>query len=236
MSYQKLFRKEALRHQYKSQEFGESVIQQPLLLDKALLIMVIAVCLLMSLAVVYPFVSTERLSLEAHESNYFPIVSPTPVVVERHLHPDGSRINREQVITQVRTFDGVSRREQVDLMSASETGVYFSVINAGTSAQPFQPIAKILRTNEDHLFFFTLTGAKAEQLKPGQWVKLTAGHHQASGKVHSVIGPFQQGRINIGIQLQSAYDVGVLHPSAAVRLELSVKRNNFFALLREEGA
>lgn len=90
MSYQKLFRKEALRHQYKSQEFGESVIQQPLLLDKALLLMAIAVCLLMGLVVVYPFVSTERLSLEAHESNYFPIVSPTPVVVERHLHPSAA--------------------------------------------------------------------------------------------------------------------------------------------------
>lgn len=236
MSYLKLFRKEALRHQYKSQEFGESVIQQPLLLDKALLIMVIAVGLLMSLAAVYPFVSTERLSLEAHASNYFPIVSPTPIVVERHLHPDGSRINREQLITQVRSFDAGSRREQVDLMSSNESGVYFAVVNAGTTAQAFQPIAKVLRSNDDYLFFFTLTGAKAEQLKPGQLVILTAGHHRASGKVHSVIGPFQQGRINIGIQLDPAYDVGVLHPSAAVRLELSVKRNNFFALLREESA
>ncbi|MGP9802697.1 hypothetical protein [Rheinheimera sp. NSM] len=235
MSYLKLFRKEALRQQYKSQEFGGSVIQQPLMLDKALLAMVIAVCLLISLAVVYPFVSTERLSLAAHESNYFPIVSPTPVVVERHLHPDGSRINREQVITQVRTFEAASRREQVTLISSSESGVYFSVINSGTTAQAFQTIAKVLRINDDHLFFFTLSGAKAEQLKPGQLVQLSAGRHQARGKVHSVIGPFQQGRVNIGIQLEPAYDVGILHPSAAVRLELSVKRNNFFALLRENG-
>src|SRR5690606_12297364 len=113
MSYLKLFRKEALRQQYRSQEFGDSVIQQPLLLDKALWIMLAAVCLLLGLAVVYPFVSTERLSLAAHESNYFPILSPVPIVVERHLHPDGSRINREQIITQVRTFDTVSRTEQV---------------------------------------------------------------------------------------------------------------------------
>ncbi|MDX3773383.1 hypothetical protein QE250_04580 [Chromatiaceae bacterium AAb-1] len=233
MSYLKLFRKEALRHQYKSQEFGESVIQQPLLLDKALIAMLIAICLLICLAVIYPFVSTERLSLEAHESNYFPIVSPGPVVVERHLHPDGSRINRDQVITQVRSFDAASRREQVDLLSSSEPGVYFSIINAGTTAQSFQTIAKVLRSNDDHLFFFTLTGAKAEQLKPGQLVELKAGAHRARGKLHSVIGPFQQGRINIGIQLELPYDLGVLHPSAAVRLELSVKRNNFFALLRE---
>lgn len=234
MSYLKLFRKEALRQQYKSQEFGDSVIQQPLVLDKALLAMVLAVCLLMSLAVVYPFVSTERLSLTAHESNYFPIVSPTPIVLERHLHPDGSRVNRDQVITQVRSFDAGSRREQVDLLSSSESGVYFSVVNAGTTAQAFQTIAKVLRINDNHLFFFTLSGAKAEQLKPGQLVQLKAGHHQANGKVHSVIGPFQQGRINVGIQLEPTYDVGVLHPSAAVRLELSVKRNNFFALLRED--
>jgi|GEM_PF-1487473 hypothetical protein len=232
MSYLKLFRKEALRQQYRSQEFGDSVIQQPLLLDKALWIMLAAVCLLLGLAVVYPFVSTERLSLAAHESNYFPILSPVPIVVERHLHPDGSRINREQIITQVRTFDTVSRTEQVDLIRSNESGVYFSMVNAGTTAQAFQPFAKVLRINDDHLFFFSLSGAKAEQLKPGQLVQLKAGQQQGKGRVHSVIGPFQQGRINVGIQLEPAYDIGILHPSAAVRLELSVKRNNFFALLR----
>lgn len=235
MSYLKLFRKEALRQQYKSQEFGDSVIQQPLLLDKALLVMIIAVFFMLFLAIIYPFVSTERLNLAAHESNYFPIVSPVPIVVERHLHPDGSRINREQVITQVRTFDVTSRIEQIDLISSNETGVYFSMLNAGTTAQAFQAFAKILRVNNEHLFFFTLSGAKSEQLKPGQLVTLKAGQHQAKGKVHSVVGPFQKGILNIGIQLEPAYDVAVLHPSAAVRLELSVKRDNFFALLREGG-
>lgn len=232
MSYLKLFRKEALRHQYKPQEFGESVIHQPLLLDKALIAMFIAISLLVSLAVIYPFVSIDRLSLEAHESNYSPILYPSPLVVERHLHPDGSRISRDQMITQVRTFDASSRREQVELISSSESGVYFSILNAGATAEAFQPIAKVLRSNDDHLFFFTLVGSKSEQLKPGQQVKLMAGQSQAIGKVHSVIGPLQQGRVNVGIQLQPAYDIGILHPSIAVRLELSVKRNNFFALLR----
>lgn len=233
MSYLKLFRKEALRHQYKSQEFGESVIQQPLLLDKALVAILIAICLLISLAVFYPFVSTDRLSLEAHESNYFPIVSPGPVVVEQHLYPDGSRINREQIVTQVRYFDAESRRERVELLSSSDSGFYFATVNAGAATQGFQTIAKVLRINEAHLFFFILSNAKAEQLKPGQLVELKTGKHRASGKLHSVIGPFQQGKINIGIQFEQPYDLGVLHPSAAIHLQLSVNRSNFFALLRE---
>ncbi|MDF3125398.1 hypothetical protein [Rheinheimera sp. 1928-s] len=233
MSYLKLFRKEALRHQYQTQEFGKSVIQQSHMLDKSIVIMFIAFGLLIFFALVFPFVSREQLNLEAHESNYFPIVSPVPVVVERHLNMDGSRINREQVIVQVRSFDSKSQLEQVDLLKSSESGTYFAMVNSGSTALAFQTIAKVLRINDDHLFFFSLTGTKPNQIQPGQVVNLRAGSLWARGKVHSVIGPFQQGRINVGIQLQLPYEPSVLHPSADVRLELNVKRNNFFALIKE---
>lgn len=234
MSYLKLFRKEALRKQYKNQQYGESVIQQPLLLDKALLLMLVAITLLLSLAVLYPFISIERFSLMAHDSNYVPIISPVPVVVERHLVADGSRVNRKQQVTQVRTFDQTSWQQQVDLIPSTESGWYFSALHAGSTAQPFETIAKVLRHNEDHLFFFSLSDTSAEQLKPGQQVQLSAGQNQAQGRVHSVIGPYQQGRITVGIQLEPSYDLSLLHPAAAVRLERTIKRNNFFALLREE--
>lgn len=233
MSYLKLFRKEALRHQYQTQEFGKSVIQQSHVLDKAIVILFIAFGMLIFFALVYPFISRTLLNLNAHESNYFPIVSPVPVVVERHLNIDGSRINHEQAIVQVRSFDPESQLEQVDLLKSSESGIYFAMVNSGSTAQAFQTIAKVLRNNDDHLFFFSLAGTKPEQIQPGQWVKIRAGSLWAQGKVHSVIGPFQQGRINVGIQLQLPYDPGLLHPSAEVHLELNVARENFFALLSE---
>lgn len=231
MSYFKLFRKEALRQQYKSQEFGESVIEQPAILNKALLSLVIALVLFVLLAASFPFISTQRYNVEVHDSNYLPLVSPVPVVVEKHLQADASLINTNQPVSQIRLFQNDSRIEVMDVIRSVDSGYFFSLVAEGSTVPAFQPIAKVLRKNDEHIYFFWLTDAGGNNITPGKTVKLQSGSFKVQGYIQSVAGPYLENRLNVGIRLVSPFEAAILNPTAATHLELSVKRNNFFDLL-----
>lgn len=233
MSYLKLFRKEALKHQYKSQEFGDSVIEQPLALNRSLLILVVTLGLFFALVASYPLVSTQTYSLTVHDSNYLPLVSPVPLTLDRHLLVDGSEVNAKQAVSQVRIFKSDSRVEEIDVLLSPETGYYFAGATAGTSVPAFQPLAKILRHNPENIYFFWLIESNPQRFKPGQTIVLQTGTKRATGIIHSIIGPYQSNRLNIGIRLVSPYDLAILTPNVTAELELSVKRDNFFKLLSQ---
>ncbi|PIW60070.1 hypothetical protein [Shewanella sp. CG12_big_fil_rev_8_21_14_0_65_47_15] len=233
MSYLKLFRKEALKHQYQSQEFGDSVIEQPLALNRSLVILVAALGLFFALVISYPLVSTQKYELTVHDSNYLPLVSPIPLTLDRHLLLDGSAVNAKQAVSQVRIFKADSRVEEIDVLLSPEAGYYFANITAGTAVPAFQPLAKILRHNPENIYFFWLIEADPQRFKPGQTVVLQAGTKRASGMIHSIIGPYQNNRLNIGIRLAPPYDLAILTPNVTAELELSVRRDNFFKLLSQ---
>lgn len=231
MSYLKLFRKEALKQQYKSQEFGDSVIEQPALLNRSLLTLVVALMLFSLLAASFQFVSTQSYSLEVHDSNYLPLVYPVPVIVEKHLQSDASLSAANQSVCQIRLFQNDSYVESTEFIRSKEAGFYFSVAAAGTAVPAFQPIAKVLKKNEEHLYFFWLKEPGANNITPGRVVKLRAGSSEVHGHIQSVVGPYQQDRLNVGIRLESPFDAAVLNPAIVAQLELSVRRDNFFDLL-----
>lgn len=233
MSYLKLFRKEALKHQYQSQEFGDSVIEQPLALNRSLIMLTAALGLFFTLVISYPLVSTQKYELTIHDSNYLPLVSPVPLTLDRHLLLDGSAVNAKQAVTLVRIFKAGSRVEEIDQLLSPETGYYFASATAGTAILAFQPIAKILRHNPDSIYFFWLIETDLQRFKPGQTVVLQAGTKQASGMINSIVGPYQNNRLNIGIRLVSPFDLTILTPNVTAELELSVRRDNFFKLLSQ---
>lgn len=231
MSYLKLFRKEALKHQYKSQEFGSSVIEQPALLDRSLLVLIIGVVLLFILVASFPLISSQRYLLDIHDSNYLPLMSPVPVVIERHLYQDGSLINTKQAVSQIRFFQNDSREHAVELLHSTDAGFYFALAATGEAVPAYQPIARILRINPEHLYFFWLTESNIERLKPGQQIELQAGQYEASGLIHSIVGPYQNNRMNIGVILHSPFDINLLNPAVTPKLDVTVKRRNIFELL-----
>jgi hypothetical protein len=233
MSYLKLFRKEALKHQYKSKEFGDSVIEQPLALNRSLIILGAALGLFFILVLSYPLVSTQTYALTVHDSNYLPLVSPVPLTLDRHLLLDGSAVNANQAVSQVRVFKADSRVEEIDLLLSPEAGYYFAGATAGTSVPAFQPLAKILRHNHENIYFFWLIESNPQRFKPGQTIVLRAGTKRALGTIHSILGPYQSHRLNIGIRLVSPYDLALLTPNVTTELELSVQRDNFFKLLSQ---
>jgi len=231
MSYFKLFRKEALRQQYKSQEFGETVIEQPMLLNKALLGLLVLLALFSLLALSVPFASKQQLTAQLHDANFTVLVSPSPVVVDKHLLPDAGFVAAHQAVSQIRYFPELSQKQTTEVLRSKESGFYFSVAATGTVVPAFQPIARVLLKNEEQLYFFWLSDISADQIQPGQPVKLVVGRSEVAGLVHSVIGPYQHNRLNVGVRLLSPFDEAMLNPAVVAILELPVQRANFFDLL-----
>lgn len=193
---------------------------------KAWLAIALTMCLLTSFLLVYLLVSSDRIKAEPHGSNYSQVVSQFQLEVIKHLYPDGSKINKGLAIVQVRLFDEKSHGETVKQLNSEVAGIYFAVVEAGYLTSSLQPIAKVLRSNDDHLYFFSVAEQYASAFKAGQFVQLKAGQNKAQGKVHSVIRAVEQNSINIGIQFEYPYDVAVLHPLARVGIKLSQKRSN----------
>lgn len=201
---------------------------------KAWIGMALTVCLLAGMLLLNNYADDGWIKADPHIGNYRQLASPLQLEVIQHLYPDGSSISKHQALVQVRAVDEKNYAEALQQLSSETSGIYFSMINAGTLAQELQPIAKVLRSNDDHLYFFAVAERYAQAFAAGQFVELEVGQKKARGKVHSVISAIQQGSTNIGIQFEYPYDVAVLHPLASVRMKLSQKRGNISALSGEE--
>ncbi|MDR6985062.1 hypothetical protein J2X32_003718 [Rheinheimera pacifica] len=226
MSYLKLLANVTTRQKDSLPLLDNTIMNNSLRSRKAWLGVALTVCVLVSLLLVYLFASSDWIKAEPHDGNYHQLVSPFQLEVIQHLYPDGSKINKGLAAVQVRVFDEKSRGETVEQLNSEAAGVYFAVAEAGTLASGLQPIAKVLRSNDDHLYFFSVAEHYAQAFKAGQFVELEVGQNNARGKVHSVIRAIEQNSTNIGIQFEYPYDVAVLHPLASVRMKLSPKRSN----------
>ena len=102
MSYLKLYRKEALKHQYKSQEFGEAIVQQPQSVSHGILLLAFCLVLLGLAVLIVPLATSVSYPVRSHESNFQPIVFPYPVVVDEFRVFDGTEVLPDSVIGQVR--------------------------------------------------------------------------------------------------------------------------------------
>jgi hypothetical protein len=234
MSYLKSLANVTTRQKENLPVLDDTVMNNFSVSRNALLGLALTVCLLASVLLVNFFASNDWIKAEPHDGNYHQLVSPLQLEVLQHLYPDGSKVSKQQAIVQVRVFDEKSRAETIAELSSEAEGIYFAVVDAGTLAPGSQPIAKVLRSNDDHLYFFAVAEHYAQAFKAGQFVELEVGQDKARGKVHSVIRAIQQGSTNIGIQFEYPYDVAVLHPLASVRMKLSQKPGNASALSGEE--
>ena len=232
MSYLKLFRKEALKYQYKSHEFGESVIEQPGLLDRALIVLVAVLVLFGLLVLSYPMITSQQYPLTVHDSNFYPLVTPYPVVLEKHLVRDGVAIGMQQSVSKVRFFHPDSREELSRLLRSQQDGYYFGIAAEGSTVEAYQPVAKVLQTAKANIFYFELSSNRELEITTGQKVMIKASNLVATGVIDSMLGPFQGQRFNLGIKLLPPYDVNLLNPSVSAELNLTIERDNILSMLR----
>ena len=231
MSYLKLYRKEALKHQYKSQEFGEAVIQQPQSISQGIFVLGFCLILLAFAILVVPLVTAKSYSIRSHDSNFQPIVFPHAVVVEEFRVFDGTEVAPNSVVGQVRYYPRGSLEQKYQAVKALDVGFFFASAEVGTTVSALAPIAKVLRTKRNNVFHFWLEGDVPKITENNQQVELTTGNVTVTGQIVSMNASLNGGT-KISIKLLPPFDKSILSPNHSIELVASQQRNNVLALLR----
>lgn len=213
------------------QRTGKALLQSVILrtdtvIVKALYVVATAFVITAGAALLYPFDVDADIKAISLEGNYYPVTFSAPVEVVQHQVTDGSVVLREQVVTIVHPMSSQLHSEKAQQLTSAADGIYFSMVAAGEKAVAMQPVAKVLRSNDTHLYFFAVSNQKHQSLKAGQWVELSDGNVLVRGRTHSVIRGADREQLNVGIQLEPPFDTGVLHPLARIRLTIIAARDN----------
>ena len=231
MSYLKLYRKEALKHQYKSQEFGEAIVQQPQSVSHGILLLAFCLVLLGLAVLIVPLATSVSYQVRSHESNFQPIVFPYPVVVDEFRVFDGTEVLPDSVIGQVRYYPDGSVEQKFQAVKAMDAGFFFAGAEVGTTVSALQPIAKILRQNRNNLFHFWLDGDIPQVAENNQKVELVVGNLSVTGQIVSMQNSLSGGT-KISVKLLPPFNKSILSPTHSIKLVISQRRNNVLALLR----
>lgn len=228
MSHLKLYRKEALKKQYKSKEFGEAIIEQPEMIDNSILFLIASVCVLVVLVFVTPVEASKHFVTQHHKSNYFPVVMPQTTLVDKHLVADGTEVSTSTSVAQIRFFNHATQGE-VQQITAGHAGTYFSIATAGDTTKEYQAIGRILLPSQYHEYSFWI---EDEQVSANQKVQLEHAGQSMTGTITSVSAKYHSGQRLIVVQLQPPYEKNLLNPNHTLRIRVLKYRANFLEMLQ----
>ena len=231
MSVVNMFRKEALKQQYKSQEFGQAVVEHPILISRGILALVIFLAILAIAIQALPVYTSKAYALRPHEANFSPVVFPHAAVVEKHFVVDGAEVTPNTLISQLRFFPREQEEQKHQSLYSMSTGTFFSISVEGTVVDALQPIAKVLHHPKSDQFHFWLEDNKPMQINRKQSVTLVSGGETVTGQIVALYNSADE-RIKVTIQLTHPYNKSVLNPNAPLHLILKHKRRNILQLIR----
>jgi hypothetical protein len=221
MSVISMFRKEALRHQYKTQEFGHSVIKQPNIISY-FIVGLCVVMLVIFIAIHYVTLATNNIySLKISIENYYPLVKAESVVITDQLATAGTRVNKGQPIANLSMIDDLSQSKSSYYLKAPVAGIYFQTLSDSMLVAAYQPIGYLLRNTSKNDFLFWLQEKPRKPIRVGESVSLIIDQKPIEGRVSMVVGTFIKGKgQKISIRLNNINHLSLLSPTADLQMLL----------------
>ncbi len=238
MSVINLFRKEALRQQYKSQEFGHSVIKQPEVINKAI-ILLCAIMLVAFISIQFiSLVTNQTYQLTASVENYQPLVISQAVVINEQLVKDGAMVSKNQPLVSIRNIGAANQDDnEIHLrnqyLTAVQAGYYFHPQVNKSVLPAYQPIGYLLKNNADNEFVFWLRDKPKNEIKVGDLVEITLNRQALHGRVSMIFGEYVADKgVRIAIKLEDAKHLSLLSPQSRPKLLLKKQPKSITQLLK----
>ena len=227
-----MFRKEALRNQYKSQEFGHSVIKQPGVINKSIATLAIIVLAGFIAMQFITLVTKQTYRLNISAENYHPLVMSQAVVINEQLTAGGTLVNKNQPLARLTIIDEITPSNKSQMLTAARTGIYFQSQTDSTIIPAYQPIGYLLKNTGQNDFSFWLQKKPVSPVKVGETVSLLLDEQTITGRISMVIGSFIEGRgQKISIKLDNSMHLSLLVPEAQIRILLSKQPKTIKQLL-----
>ena len=238
MSIINMFRKEALRQQYKNQEYGHSVIKQPDIINKA----IIFLCTIMLVAFIgiqfITLATNQTYQLTSSVENYQPLVVSQAVVINEQLVKDGVMVNKNQPLVNISSINSASESEKKShknnqYLRAEKSGYYFHSQVNKTVISAYQPIGYLLKSNADNEFVFWLRDKLKNKVNVGDFVEITLNSQALHGRVSMIFGEYVADEgIRIAIKLDDDQYLSLLSPQSNPQLLLKKQPKSIVQLLK----
>lgn len=237
MSVINMFRKEALRQQYKNQEYGHSVIKQPDIINKAIILL----CAIMFVAFIgiqfITLVTNQTYQLATSVENYQPLVVSQAVVINEQLVKDGAMVSKNQPLVSIRNIGTANQGDNEihisnQYLTAVQAGYYFHPQVNQSVIPAYQAIGHILKNNADNEFVFWLRDKPKNEIKVGDLVEITLNSQVIHGKISMIFGEYVADEgIRIAIKLDDDQYLSLLSPQSPLQLLLKKQPKSIVQLL-----
>jgi len=228
-----MFRKEALKHQYKSQNFGHSVIRQPSFINKAIFFLFVIIFISI-ISLQFITISTQQsYPIKISSENYLPIVFSNSIVINKQLISDGIQVNKNQPLINIRIINDIDKHKKNQLLTAPRAGLYFHSNIDSNIIPPYQPIGFLLEYNLANEFIFWLKEKPENDINVGDNVKIQYVKNTISGRISMIFGEYVKNKgLKISIKLKDKQLLSLLSPQSSPTLSLSKQPKKFAQLLR----
>ena len=230
MSVINMFRKEALRHQYKSQEFGHSVIKQPSIINQAIWGLCFTILVLIISTKFITLTSTQSFNVRIAVDNYHPLVVPSSSIIKQLLVNETEQVDKNQPIY---LLSNINENEPKQYYLRSPLpGLFFHLNTDSNISAPYQAIGFILKNQSNNEFSFWLKDKPKKSILVGDQVTLTIDDKEIEGKISMMLGSFtnKKGK-KVYIKLNHSRDLSLLSPQAEMRLSLQQQPKSIAQLL-----
>jgi hypothetical protein len=239
MSVINMFRKEALRHQYKSQEFGHSVIKQPEIINKAIILLCVILLVIFISVQFITLTTNQSYQLNSSAENYQPLVMSQAIVINEQLINSGSLVNKNQPLVNITVIDTLinndddEQRNKHQYLTASKAGYYFHSSLNTTITPAYQPIGYLLKNNVENDYIFWLTERPKKEVGAGDLVEIKFNQKTLKGKVSMVFGEYIKNKgVKISIKLNDGQYLSLLSPQSTPKLLLKKQPKSIMQLLK----
>ena len=233
MSVISMFRKEALRQQYKTQEFGHSVIKQPNIINKAIMILMIIMLTTIIASQFITITTKQSYLLKVSAENYQPLVLANTVVINQQLVKNGTEVKKNQPLANISIISQTKEKNKEQYLTDPNAGIYFhSQINS-TIVSAYQPISYLLKNNLTNDFIFWLTEKPKRTINVGDLVKIQFNQHIINGKVSMIFGEYIDKKgIKLSIKFANNHYLTLLSPQSQPKLLLQKQPKTLIQLLK----
>ena len=190
MSVITMFRKEALRNQYKSSDIGGSVINNPPVLSTFIYILLGIFFVGLISVNSFSFSVNKYLEIKSSAENYTPLVYDKVMSVNDFYVKNGEAVSRDEALVSISildnesTFDGVKSK----VIRSPVDGFFFHTKIDENVLKPFEPLGYVLNTTGDDELSFWVSDKGDVDIKANDKVKLIIGGEVVEGSVTIVVG------------------------------------------------
>lgn len=231
MSIVNMFRKEALRNQYKSSDIGKSLIKQPKIINNSISAL-IAIFIFSFLIINLLTFSTKRsLNAKVSPEHYTPLIYNEVVIIKKSHAIHGESVKKNQPLLSISKFDSKSEMKK-DIIRSPADGFFFHSFIDKNIIKPFEPLGYLLSPSSENELSFWISSDKNMSIHVKDKITLIVNNDELKGIVTMVIGSNKNNKEQkIHLRLE-ANNYSKLSPTADIKILLTRQSEKVLNLIK----